>query len=210
MTGPGLTGFSPTERRRLRRLARSAPSPHGALVQLGRLVEAGGHGPLAELTPRELRGSAPTPRRQRLPERHPDQRWGFVGGDLRPRNPNRVEAVRPACRGLRQLGPRGGPGTVPCKAETPQTAGVPAHRRPGPRLAGLGGRHHGRTDRPCGLRAGSGLPVLPRDPRTAARPPAGPGHLARQPLRHSRHGQARRKGAQLQLGYRPHLSLRDR
>ncbi len=55
MTGPGLTGFSPTERRRLRRLARSAPSPHGALVQLGRLVEAGGHGPLAELTPRELR-----------------------------------------------------------------------------------------------------------------------------------------------------------
>lgn len=55
MTESVLTGFSPSERRRLTRLAQSAPSPHSALVQLGRLVETGGRRPLAELAPRDLR-----------------------------------------------------------------------------------------------------------------------------------------------------------
>ena len=55
MTGRILTGFSPSERRRLKRLAQSAPSPHRALVQLGRLVETGGRKPLADLAPRDVR-----------------------------------------------------------------------------------------------------------------------------------------------------------
>ncbi len=55
MTDRIPTGFSPSERRRLERLAQSAPSPRSALVQLGRLVETGGRKPLAELAPPDLR-----------------------------------------------------------------------------------------------------------------------------------------------------------
>ncbi len=47
--------LSPSERRRLKRLARWAASPETARVQLDRLLEAGGPGPLSELAPRELR-----------------------------------------------------------------------------------------------------------------------------------------------------------
>ena len=46
---------SPTERRRLERLARRAASPETALVQLGRLLEDGGSAPLAHLAPPEQR-----------------------------------------------------------------------------------------------------------------------------------------------------------
>lgn len=49
------TGFSPSERRRLKRLARPASSPDTALVQLGRLVESGGGAPLASMAPADLR-----------------------------------------------------------------------------------------------------------------------------------------------------------
>ncbi len=55
MSELNLPGFSPSERRRLQRLARSAPSPDAALVQLGRLVESGGGAPLARLAPADLR-----------------------------------------------------------------------------------------------------------------------------------------------------------
>ena len=55
MTGRILTGFSPSERRRLKRLAQSASSPQSALVQLGRLVETGGRESLADLAPRDVR-----------------------------------------------------------------------------------------------------------------------------------------------------------
>ena len=55
MNGPNLKGFSPTERRRLRRLAQSAASPDAALVQLVRLVESGGRGRLASLSSSDLR-----------------------------------------------------------------------------------------------------------------------------------------------------------
>ncbi len=55
MSRRNLTGLSPSERRRLQRLARSAASPGTALVQLGRLVESGGSAPLASLTPADLR-----------------------------------------------------------------------------------------------------------------------------------------------------------
>ena len=55
MSGRSLTGFPPSERRRLKRLAQSAPSPDAALVQLGRLVETAGRAPLADLAPAELR-----------------------------------------------------------------------------------------------------------------------------------------------------------
>ncbi len=55
MTDRILTGFSPSERRRLERLAQSAPSPRNALVQLGRLMETGGRKPLAEMAPPDLR-----------------------------------------------------------------------------------------------------------------------------------------------------------
>lgn len=51
----GHTEFSPSERRRLKRLARPASSPDAALVQLGRLVESGGSAPLASLAPADLR-----------------------------------------------------------------------------------------------------------------------------------------------------------
>ncbi|MCY4486317.1 MAG: bifunctional [glutamate--ammonia ligase]-adenylyl-L-tyrosine phosphorylase/[glutamate--ammonia-ligase] adenylyltransferase [Deltaproteobacteria bacterium] len=46
---------SPAQRRRLERLARRAASPETALVQLGRLLEEGGPGPLPDLAPREQR-----------------------------------------------------------------------------------------------------------------------------------------------------------
>ena len=46
---------SPAQRRRFERLARWAASPETALVQLGRLLEAGGSRPLPDLAPRELR-----------------------------------------------------------------------------------------------------------------------------------------------------------
>ena len=55
MSGPDLKGFPPTERRRLRRLVRSAASPDAALVQLVRLVESGGREHLTSLTSPELR-----------------------------------------------------------------------------------------------------------------------------------------------------------
>ena len=55
MSTRNLTDLSPSERQRLKRLARSAPSPETALVQLGRLLESGGLEPLANLSPPDLR-----------------------------------------------------------------------------------------------------------------------------------------------------------